>query len=97
MITMILNTLFSFALFVSGGHVIDTKLSLHHYSDDDYKEIFYLKNKASISKNCLKHSEVEDIKKIKSHRNTENGGETITNYKVTKNDALENVDKKEEN
>jgi hypothetical protein len=94
---MILNTLFSFALFVSGGHVIDTKLSLHHYSDDDYKEIFYLKNKASISKNCLKHSEVEDIKKIKSHRNTENGGETITNYKVTKNDALEKVDKKEEN
>ena len=97
MITMILNTLFSFALFVSGGHVIDTKLSLHHYSDDDYKEIFYLKNKASISKNCLKHSEVEDIKKIKSHRNTENGGETITNYKVTKNDALEKVEKKEEN
>ena len=94
---MILNTLFSFALFVSGGHVIDTKLSLHHYSDDDYKEIFYLKNKASISKNCLKHSEVEDIKKIKSHRDTENGGETITNYKVTKNDALEKVEKKEEN
>ena len=86
MITMILNTLFSFALFVSGGHVIDTKLSLHHYSDDDYKEIFYLKNKASISKNCLKHSEVEDIKKIKSHRDTENGGETVTNYKVTKNE-----------
>ena len=97
MITMILNTLFSFALFVSGGHVIDTKLSLHHYSDDDYKEIFYLKNKASISKNCLKHSEVEDIKKIKSHRDTENGGETVTNYKVTKNEALEKVEKKEEN
>ena len=97
MITMILNTLFSFALFVSGGHLIDTKLSLHHYSDEDYKEIFYLKNKASISKNCLKHSELEDIKKIKSHRNTENGGETITNYKVTKNDALEKVVKKEEN
>ena len=94
MITMILNTLFSFALFVSGGHVIDTKLSLHHYSDDDYKEIFYLKNKASISKNCIKHSEVEDIKKIKSHRDTENGGETVTNYKVTKNDALEKKEKK---
>ena len=94
---MILNTLFSFALFVSGGHVIDTKLSLHHYSDDDYKEIFYLKDKASISKNCIKHSEVEDIKKIKSHRDTENGGETVTNYKVTKNDALEKVEKKEEN
>ena len=94
---MILKTLFSIALFFTGGHVIDTKLSLHHYSDDDYKEIYYLKNKASISKNCLKHSEVEDIKKIKSHRDTENGGETVTNYKVTKNDALEKVEKKEEN
>ena len=68
MITMILNTLFSFALFVSGGHVIDTKLSLHHYSDDDYKEIFHLKNKASISKNCTRHNEEEDIKKTRTIR-----------------------------
>ena len=97
MITMILNTLFSFALFITGGHVIDTKLGLHHYSDGDYKEIFHLKNKASISKNCTRHNEVEDVKKIKSHRNNEDGGETVTNYKVTKNDALEKVEKKEEN
>ena len=97
MFTMIINSLFSLSLFLTGGHILSTNLKLHHYSDDDYKEIFYLKNKASISKNCIKHSEVEDIKKIKSHRNTENGGETITNYKVTKNDALEKVEKKEEN
>ena len=97
MITTILNTLFSFALFITGGHVIDTKLGLHHYSDEDYKEIFYLKNKASISKNCTRHNEVEDVKKILSHRNNRDGGETVTNYKVTKNDALEKVDKKEEN
>ena len=94
MITMTMNALFALSLFVSGGHLISTNLKLHHYSDDDYKEIFYLKNKASISKNCLKHSEVEDIKKIKSHRDTENGGETVTNYKVTKNDALEKKEKK---
>ena len=97
MFTMIINSLFSLSLFLTGGHILSTNLKLHHYSDDDYKEIFYLKNKASISKNCLKHSEVEDIKKIKSHRDTENGGETVTNYKVTKNDALEKVEKKEEN
>ena len=97
MITMTMNALFALSLFVSGGHLISTNLKLHHYSDDDYKEIFYLKNKASISKNCTRHSEVEDIKKIKSHRDTENGGETVTNYKVTKNDALEKVEKKEEN
>ena len=97
MFTMIINSLFSLSLFLTGGYILSTNLKLHHYSDDDYKEIFYLKNKASISKNCIKHSEVEDIKKIKSHRDTENGGETVTNYKVTKNDALEKVEKKEEN
>ena len=93
MITMILNTLFSFALFITGGHILSTNLKFHHYSDEDYKEIFFLKNKASISKNCTRHSEVEDIKKIKYH---DDGGQKTT-YKVTKNDALEKVDKKEEN
>ena len=97
MITTIINTLFSLSLFVTGGHIVSTNLKLHHYSDDDYKEIFHLKNKASISKNCTKHNEVEDVKKIKSHRNNEDGGETVTNYKVTKNDALKEVKKKEEN
>ena len=97
MITMIINAVFSLSLFVSGGHGIDTKLGLHHYSDKDYKEIFHLKNKASISKNCTRHNEVEDIKKIRSFRNNQDGGETVTNYKVTKNDALKEVKKKEEN
>jgi hypothetical protein len=75
MITMILNTIFSFALFVSGGHVMDTKLSLHHYSDEDYKEIFYLKNKKSIFKECIRHSEFEDVKKIR--RRPDGGQETL--------------------
>jgi|TARA_B110000263_G_C14833676_1_gene296496 hypothetical protein len=73
---MILNTIFSFALFVSGGHVMDTKLSLHHYSDEDYKEIFYLKNKKSIFKECIRHSEFEDVKKIRRHR-PDGGQETL--------------------
>jgi len=93
MITMIINALFSFILFITGGHVIDTKFGLHHYSDDDYKEIFHLKNKASISKNCTRHSEVEDIKKIKYH---DDGGQKTT-YKVTKNEVLEKVEKKDAN
>ena len=37
---MILKTLFSIALFFTGGHVIDTKLGLQHYSDKDYEKIF---------------------------------------------------------
>ena len=34
---MILELLFSMAVFITGGHIIDTKLGLHHYSDEDYK------------------------------------------------------------
>ena len=94
MLSMILETLFSITLFISGGHVIDTKLGLHHYSDEDYKEIFYLKNKKSISKKCIRHSELEDIKKIR-HQRHRNGEKTL--YIVTKNDALEKVGGKDSN
>ena len=41
---MILETLFSITLFISGGHLVSTNLKLHHYSDEDYKELFYMKN-----------------------------------------------------
>ena len=41
---MILKLLFSFALFISGGHLVSTNFKLHHYSDEDYKDIFYLKH-----------------------------------------------------
>ena len=83
---MILKTLFSISLLFTGGHVIDTKLGLHHYNDEDYKEIFYLKNKDTISKNCVRHSENEDIKKIRGYLHTEEGTETVTYFKVTKNE-----------
>ena len=82
----IINALFSLSLFVTGGHVIDTKLGLHHYSDEDYKEIFYLKNKKSTSKECIRHSELEDIKKIRHQRHRNGENTTVTDYKVTKND-----------
>ena len=94
MITTLINTLFSLSLFVTGGHIVSTNLKLHHYSDDDYKEIFHLKNKSSISKNCTRHSELEDIKKIRRH-NPNGGQETI--YIVTKNDVLEKDEKNESN
>ena len=93
----IINALFSLSLFVTGGHVIDTKLRLHHYSDEDYKEIFYLKNKKSTSKECIKHSELEDIKKIRHQRHNNGENVTVTDYIVTKNDALEKVEKKDGN
>ena len=80
MFTMIINSLFSLSLFLTGGHILSTNLKLHHYSDDDYKEIFYLKNKKSITKHCTRHSKLEDIKKSKRYR-PEGGQETI--YKVS--------------
>ena len=88
---MILKTLFSTSLLFTGGHVIDTKLGLHHYNDEDYKEIFYLKNKDTISKNCARHSENEDIKKIRGYRHTEEGTETVTYFKVTKNEEKDSL------
>ena len=77
---MILKTILGIALFISGGHIVSTNLKLHHYSDDDYKDIFYLKHNKSITKHCDRHSELEDIKKKKSYHNQEQN----TVYKVTK-------------
>ena len=83
---MILETLFSLALFITSGNLIDTKFGLHKYSEQDYKEIFCLKNNKSTYKECIRHSELEDIKKIRRHRS--NGGQE-TLYKVTKNEEKE--------
>ena len=87
---MILETIFSLvfssALFITGGHLMDTKFGLHHYSDEDYKEVFWLKNKSSISKNCIRHSELEDIKKIRHQRHRNGENTTVKDYKVTKNE-----------
>ena len=79
---MILETLFSIALFITGGHVVDCKFGLHHYSDEDYKEIYFLKREDSITKNCIRHSKIEDIKKIIYYRPNEAGGEMVTSYKI---------------
>ena len=94
MIATIKAALISFTLFVSGGNILSTNFKLHHYSDDDFKEIMNLNNKASISKNCTRHTEVEDIKKI-THGG--NNGAQETRYIITKNDVHEKMDKEENN
>ena len=73
--------LFSLSLFLTGGNIIDTKLILHKYDKENYKEIFYLKDKESVNTYCIKHSELENVKKIKYHH--PNDGQK-TKYKVTK-------------
>jgi hypothetical protein len=86
---MILKTILGIALFINGGHILSTNLKLHHYSDDDYKDIFYLKNNKSITKHCERHSELEDINKKTSYYN----GERKTIYKVTKNEEKKSSEK----
>ncbi len=83
---MILKTILSIALFINGGHIISTNLKLHHYSDEDYKDIFYLKQNKPITIHCERHSELEDIKKIRHQRHSNGENTTVTAYKVTKNE-----------
>ena len=50
------------------------------YAKEDYKEIFYLKNKDSIETFCIKHKEFENVKKIRQYVA---GGGQETHYRVT--------------
>ena len=90
MINIILNCFLSISLFISGGHILSSNFKSHHYSDEDYKDIFYLKNHDTISKYCTKHSELENIKKIRSN----NDGVDRTIYKVVKD--VENISSTED-
>ena len=82
-----LEILFSILFSLFGGNIIDTKLKHHKYEKEDYKEIFYLKNKESVNTYCVKHSRLENIQKVKysSHNGLEE-----TKYKV-------NIIEKEDN
>jgi hypothetical protein len=80
MFSSFLEVLFSVSLFLFGGNILDTRLSLHHFEDSDYKDIFFLKNKQSTVKKCTKHSIFENIEKI--HRyNSQGSKDTV--YKIT--------------
>ena len=80
MFSSFLEVLFSISLFLFGGNILDTKFSLHHFEDSDYKDIFFLKNKQSAVKKCTKHSIFENIEKI--HRyNPQGSMETV--YRIT--------------
>ena len=86
---MILETILGIALFINGGHIVSTNLKLHHYSDEDYKELFVLKNNKIITKHCLRHSELEDVKKKRSYHNQEQK----TAFKVTKHKEKDSSEK----
>ena len=80
MLSSFLEVLFSVSLFIFGGNILDTKFSLHHFEDSDYKDIFFLKNKQSTVKKCTKHSIFENIEKIHIY-NPQGSMETV--YRIT--------------
>ena len=72
---MILEIFLILSLFITGGHLVDTNFGLHHYSDDDYKDLWYLENKKSITKYCTRHDKLETLKKVNRSR-PEGGSQT---------------------
>jgi len=86
-----LEILFSISFSLFGGSIIDTKLKHHKYEKEEYKEIFYLKNKESVNTYCVKHSRLENIQKLKY--SSHNGLEEIK-YKVNIIEKEGNSEKK---
>ena len=77
---LIIEIFFNLFFFISNGNILDTKLKAHKYAKEDYKEIFYLKNKESIETFCVKHKEFENVKKIRQYVA---GGGQETHYRIT--------------
>ena len=50
---MILELLFSIALFITGGHLLDNKFKVHHYSDEDYKKFSFFNPQIQFLRNVL--------------------------------------------
>ena len=82
-----LEILFGITFSIFGGNIIDTKLKHHKYEKEDYKKIFYLKNKESVNIYCVEHCRIENVQKKKYH--SHNGLEE-TKYKVKVNCTKEN-------
>lgn len=76
-----LELLFSISFFLTDGHILDTKFRLHKYDEENYQKIFYLKDKKSCNSYCIKHTELENITKLK-RANSEGGRDT--HYKIMK-------------
>ena len=64
MISTIITFIASVSLFITGGHLISTNLKLHHYADNDYKEIIKLKKKPLHIKNVWGTQKKKTLKKF---------------------------------
>ena len=57
----------SSALAITGGKIISHDFKIYHFSDDDYLDIFNLKNGESITKYCTKHEEQVEVRKVRTY------------------------------
>ena len=58
----------STALAITGGKIISHDFKIYHFSDDDYLDIFNLKNGERITKYCTKHEQQVEVRKIRTHQ-----------------------------
>ena len=57
----------STALGITGGKIISHDFKIYHFSDDDYLDIFNLKNGERAIKFCIKHQEQVEVRKIRTY------------------------------
>ena len=57
----------STALAISGGKIISHDFKVYHFSDEDYLDIFNLKNGETITKYCTKRQQLVDVRKIRTY------------------------------
>ena len=60
----------STALSITGGKIISHDFKIYHFSDDDYLDIFNLKNGERITKYCTKHEEQVEVRKVRTHHDS---------------------------
>ena len=57
----------STALAITGGKIISHEFKLYHFSDEDYLDIFNLKNGERITKYSTNRKEQVEVRKIRTH------------------------------
>ncbi len=66
-IILLITSCASAALAISGGKDISHDVKVYHFSDEDYLDIFNLKNGETITKYCTKRQELVDVRKIRTY------------------------------
>ena len=57
----------STALAISRGRIISHDFKIYQFGDDDYIDVFKLKNGETITKYCIKNEELVDVTKRRSY------------------------------